>query len=147
MSISNWNHGMLACVALLAVAGPAVGNEVTADQRAAARIYARIENPLASRDQKAYCEAFHGTEDYRGYVGRACEFGVKMGVRKPEQCTAQAVAAEAEADRKKCLAMDRASFDATVAKQGEIRANFVKSMAERGIDGDKLIAEERGKLK
>lgn len=145
--MGHWKSGVAVGAALLAAAGSAAGNEATADQRSTARIYARIEAPLANRDQKAYCEAFLGNEDYLGYVKRACEFGVKAGVRKPEQCGAQAVAAEAAADGGKCLEMDRASFDATVAKQGEGRARFVKSMAEQGIDGDRLIAEERAKLK
>lgn len=147
MKICNWSFQMATCVVCIALTEPAISAEPTADQRSAARIQARIEFPLANRNQKAYCDAFYGTEDYLAHVRRACEAGVKVGVRKVEQCTVQAAAADAKADLKKCLEMDKVAFDATVAKHSEVRTKFVKTMADLGIDGDKLIAEERAKIK
>lgn len=145
MNFNKCGYGAAACMIALTAWNPVCAAEISADQRLAARIYAQIDAPLANRDQRAYCSAFYGTTDYRGYVGRACEFGVKMGTHKPEQCTVQAVAAKAEIDHKKCLEMDSAAFDAAIAKHGEVRSKFIKEVAESGIDGNKLIAEERAK--
>lgn len=138
----------LAAVSIAALmASYAFGKEPTDEQRYAARLYARFEAPLASRNQNAYCAAFYGTEDYRIYHARACDMGIKVGVRKPEDCTAKAVNDQAEERHRKCLAQSSAEFDATIDKHKEGRAGFVERMAGEGIDGEKLIAEERAKLK
>lgn len=147
MKVRNWSIHLATASIVALMTGYAFGKEPTDEQRYAARLYARVEAPLASRNQKAYCEAFYGTEDYRGYRARACETGIKVGVRKPEECTAKAVDERIKEDRKKCLAQNKAEFDATIDKHTEGRAGFVGRMAENGIDGEKLIAEERAKLK
>ena len=138
----------LATASIVALmASYAFGKEPTDDQRDVARLHARIEAPLASRNQKAYCEAFYGTEDYRRFRTRDCETGIKLGRRKPEECTSKAVDERVADEHKKCMAQGSAEFEATIDRHKEGRSGFVRRIAGQGIDGEKLIAEERAKLR
>jgi hypothetical protein len=143
----HFSSVMFSIVAAAFLPGHASAQEVGAEERDAARLFASIEAPLAARNQPLYCDSFIGGADFKAYATRACQHGVKVGVRKPEQCTAEVISKEVQADLKECHAMDAAAFSDRIAKHGEARSRFVQEMGKRGVDGEKLIAEERGKLK
>lgn len=147
MKIRAFSLQLTAFVTFFALTGLAVGADPTADQQTTARIQARVEAPIAARNLKGYCKAFLDNDDYRGYATRACEAGVKVGIRKPEQCTSKAVAIQTKEDQKKCLKMEDEAFDATISKHRETKAKFIEEMAAQGLDGEKLIAAEREKLR
>jgi hypothetical protein len=142
-----FRNAMFGIVAAALLPGHASAQGAGAEERDAARLFASIEAPLAARNQPVYCDSFIGGADFKAYVTRACQHGVKAGVRKPEQCTTEVIAQELQADLKKCHAMDAAAFGERITRHGEARTRFLQEMSRRGVDGEKLIAEERGKLK
>lgn len=119
----------------------------TADMREAAGTIASVQGPLEKRDLKNYCTVIHGSAEYAGYVSRACQHAVKVRVKQPADCTETNVRKEIDADLGRCLAMSAAEFEQTALKWREMLDVFLKDMQSKGVDGEKLIAEERGKLR
>ena len=99
---------------------------------------------LEARDLKGYCTAMHGAQ-YAGYLGRVWQSGVQNKVKKPEACTQDSIAQQVKADAVKCLVMPPAEFDKAVARGAEGSKAFVKQAASQGVDGEKLLKEERAK--
>ena len=126
---------------------PAQGAEPDADMRAGARLLVSLEEPMAKRDLKSYCAARNGSPEYAGYVMRACQAFVKNNLKKAEDCSEAAVGQEIRKDTDRCLAMSDGEFDKEMLIQRRGRENFTKRMKENGIDGEKLLQEERAKLR
>ena len=126
---------------------PAQGAEPDADMRAGARLLVSLEGPMAKRDLKSYCAARNGSPEYAGYVMRACQAFVKNNLKKTEDCSEAAVGQEIRKDTDRCLAMSDGEFDKEMLTQRRGRENFTKRMKENGIDGEKLLQEERAKLR
>jgi hypothetical protein len=57
------------------------------------------------------------------------------------------VAQQIKADTDKCLTMPAGEFEETVQRGGEASKAFVKQAASESVDGEKLLREERAKLK
>ena len=120
----------------------AFGADITDDMRLMARVYATLE----ARNQKAYCSAMHGVA-YVDYLNKVCQSAVQNKVKKSDECSQERIAQEVKADTGKCLAMPPAEFEKTALRGDEGSKGFVKKMAEQGVDGKKLLQDERAKLK
>ncbi len=128
-------------------ASPALGEEPSEEMRQGASIIARVEALLAKDDLKGFCAAVHKSPAYAGYASRACQAGVKANVRQAEECTEARIALQVAADHEECVAMPPEAFAQRKQDFGEGRARFLQDLAARGVDGEKLIAEERAKLR
>jgi hypothetical protein len=121
--------------------------EPDAETRAAAKLIASVEQPLVKRDLKGYCAAVYSTPDHAKYVASSCQAGVKNNARKPEDCS--------DANNKQtiakiiagCIAMTPEKFGATIKLWDEVRQKFLAEMTAKGIDGEKVLKEERAKLR
>lgn len=122
-------------------APPVQDAELTEDMRALARMYAALD----ARDQKAYCGSMHATA-YADYVDRACQFAIKVKLKQPEDCSQERIAQEVKQDAAECLAMPADEFEKKAFNGREVRAALVKQMQEHGVDGEKLLQEERAKI-
>jgi hypothetical protein len=120
---------------------------LAADPTEAMRTFARIFATLEARDLKGYCAAMHGAHSYVDYRTNVCQSAVQNKVKKPEECTPESVAQQIKADTDKCLAMPADEFEKTVQRGGEASKAFVKQTASESVDGEKLLREERAKLK
>lgn len=129
--------------ASLAVATPLSGAEPSEEMRTFARILAALE----ARNLKGYCTAMHGTPAYSGYLSRACQSGVQNNVRKPEECVPEGIARQVRTDLEKCLAMPADEFEKQVQRGGEASKAFVKQATSESVDGEKLLQDERVKLR
>lgn len=125
---------------MLLATGPAASAETTEEMRTFARMFTSLE----ARDLKGYCTAMHGPQ-YAGYLGRVCQSSVQNKMKKPEECSPDSIAQQARAEAAKCLAMPPAEFDKAVARGVEGSKAFVKQMASQGVDGEKLLKEERAR--
>jgi hypothetical protein len=125
----------------------AAAAEPDAEARATARLILSVERPLAERDVKNYCAAVYGTPDYAGFVMRACQAGVKSTAKKPEDCSEANIKQVVKNDVDRCLGMTAEQFDATVKRWAGMRGGFLKDMAAKGVDGEKVLKEERAKLR
>ena len=121
--------------------------EPDAETRAAARLIASVEQPLAKRDLKGYCAAVYGTPDYAKFVASACQAGIKKKVKKPEDCSDANLKQEIGRIIGSCVAMPPEQFDMTVKRWSEVRGKFLVEMKTKGIDGEKTLKEERAKLR
>lgn len=128
----------------LAVATPLAGGAEPTEEL---RTFARMLTALEARDLKGFCTAMHRTPAYAGYLSRACQSGVQNKVRKPEECAPEGIARQVSADLEKCLAMPADEFEKQVQRGGEARKAFVKQAAADSVDGEKLLQDERAKLR
>lgn len=120
---------------------PALGAEPTEDMRTFARMFATLE----ARDHKGYCAAMHGAP-YVGYLNRVCQSAVQNKLKKPEDCSPEHMTRQLKLDADKCLAMPAAEFEKTAFRGREGSKALVKQMTAQGIDGEKLLQEERAKI-
>jgi len=119
---------------------PVLGAEPTEDMRTFARMFATLE----ARDHKGYCAAMHGAA-YAGYLNRVCQSAVQNNLKKPEDCSPEHMTRQLKVDSDKCLAMPAAEFEKTALRGREGSKTFVKQMSAQGVDGEKLLQEERAK--
>ena len=139
--------GAILSAGMMFVATQAMGQDQNAEARSAAKMLAGLERPLEKRDIKGYCTALQADPDYVGYVTRVCQFSVKNKLKKPEDCSDANIKQEMKKDFDVCLAMPSEEFEKTVLKWREAQASFVRDMKAKGIDGEKLLQEERAKLR
>jgi len=123
-------------------APPVLGAEPTEAMRTFARMFAALE----ARDLKGYCTAMHGAS-YAGYLERVCQSAVQNRVKKAEDCSPENIAQQTKSDTGQCLLMPAAEFEKTVLRGREGGQAFLKEMAAQGIDGEKLLQEERAKIR
>ncbi len=125
---------------MLIATRPAMSAEPTEEMLTFARMFTSLE----ARDLKGYCTVMHGSE-YAGYLGRVCQSAVQNRLKKPEECTQDSIAQQAKAEAAKCLATPPDEFEKAVARGAEGSKAFVKQMASQGVDGEKLLQDERVK--
>ena len=121
---------------------PVLGAEPTEDMRTFVRMFAALE----ARDHKGYCAAMHGAP-YAGYLDRVCQSAVQNKLKKPEDCSPERITQQVKVDTAQCLAMPAAEFEKTALRGREASKAFVKQMTAQGVDGDKLLQEERAKIR
>jgi hypothetical protein len=117
---------------------PAPAAEPTEEMRTFARMFATLE----ARDLKGYCAAMHGAP-YAGYLSRVCKSAIQNKLKKPEDCSQESIAQQVKADAGQCLAMRAGEFEKKVQRGAEASQSFVKQMTAQGVDGEKLLQEER----
>ena len=130
----------LMATGMLIATRPALSAEITEEMRNFARMFTSLE----ARDLKGYCTVMHGSE-YAAYLGRVCQSAVQNRLKKPEECSQDSIAQQAKAEAAKCLAMPPDEFEKAVARGAEGSKAFVKLMASHGVDGEKLMKDEREK--
>jgi hypothetical protein len=140
------NKSLVFAVIGCMVFSTASGNEAS-EIRESAAMMARAEHALQQKDIKGYCAATVGRADYAGYVERACQYGVKLKVKTPQDCGPEKIASEVRNDRAQCRAMSSAEFNETVSRQPERRAEWIKMVRAKGVDAEKLLQEELEKLR
>lgn len=116
--------------------------EPTADMRALAKLFATLD----AQNQTAYCNTLH-VDSYAGYLERVCQSAVKHKVKKTEECTAENIAQQVKTDHQQCLKMTRAEFDKVVIRGREASKTFIETSTAQGVDGAKLLQDERAKLR
>jgi len=119
----------------------AKGAEPTDDMRTAARVFATLE----AGNLKGYCATMTGPP-YVDYLNRVCQSAVQNRMKKLEDCSPENIARQIKTDQGQCLAMPAAEFEKTVLRGQEGSKAFVKQLAAQGVDGERLIREERAKL-
>lgn len=128
-------------VGMLLTTTTAQGVEPTEDMRTLARMFATLE----ARDLKGYCMEMHDAPSYTDYLSRACQSAVQNKLKQPEDCSPENIAQLIKADKEKCLAMPAAEFEKTMLRGREGSEAFIKDMAAQGIDGERLLQEERAR--
>ena len=139
-------HGIrIALVFLITVLSlattPTLGAEPTEDIRTFARIFATLD----AHDLKGYCTEMHAAP-YTGYLSRACQSAVQNKIKKPEDCSQDKISEQIRIDTEQCLAMSADKFEETMLHGRVSRKEFVEKMAAQGIDGEKLLQDERAKI-
>lgn len=119
---------------------PVQGAEPTEDMRQLARMFAALE----AGDLKGYCSSMH-TTSYADYLSRVCQSSVQHKLKQPEDCLPERIAQDAKTDAVQCLAMPAAEFDEIAQSVREGSKKFAAEMAAQGVDGEKLLREERVK--
>lgn len=120
---------------------PVQGAEPTKDMRWFARMFATLE----ARDHKGYCEVMIGA-DYAVYLNRRCQSDIQNKVKKPEDCSPESITRQLKLDTDECLAMPAAEFEQKVLRGRESSKAFIEQMTAQGVDGEKLLQEERVKI-
>lgn len=123
------------------------GAEPDEEMRKGAKLIASMEGPMAKSDLKGYCAATRGSPDYPGYLMRACEMSVNNKLKKAEACTDSSIKQEVGKDKAICLTMSAADFDKEMAIQRKGWENTLRQMKEKGVDTEKLMSEERVKVR
>lgn len=132
---------LLVCVGL--TAPQAFGAEADEETRWRAQILAAAE----ARHQEGYCVAVTNSPSYLAYITRACQAAVKNRLKSPEDCSPDNMAKQAESGTSRCLAMPADEFDKMTQNTApRMRATFISDAASKGIDGEALLKEARGKL-
>jgi hypothetical protein len=142
--------------ALLAVvfslhAGGAVAqmmlDEKPATVRQMAAYIAATSGPVEKRDLKAYCSAVVDRPGVVELFRRQCQEAVKQKAAKADECSTANLRKAVGGALESCNAMPAAEFENQLAEWREGRAEFLSQAKAQGMDGEKLIAEERRKLK
>ena len=123
------------------------GAEPDAEMRKAAKLIVAVEGPMAQRDLKGYCAATRGSPEYPGYVARTCQMFVKNNLKKAEDCSDANIKQEIAKDHASCLSMSAGGFDKEMATQRKGWERTLGLMKEKGVDTDKLMREERAKIR
>lgn len=133
---------MVFLVAGMALAtDPVFGAESTEDLQAMARMFAALE----ARNQKAYCATMQGPA-YTDYLSHVCQSYVANKLKKSEDCRTESVALEVKASAEQCLAMSPDELEKVALRWQDSRKAVFDDMTARGLDGEKLVLEERNKL-
>jgi len=119
---------------------PVPGAEPTETMRTMARMTVVLE----AHDLKGYCTEMH-TAPYAGYLTRVCQLAVQNRLKQPEDCTPEKIAQQVKVDNEQCLAMPFAEFEKKILDGRKVKEALVKQMQEQGVDGEKLLQEERAK--
>lgn len=135
-----------ALMVFLMVAGPpfAVASVWGAEPTETMRTMARMTVILEAHDLKGYCTEMH-TAPYAGYLTRVCQSAVQNRLTQPEDCTPEKIAQQVKVDNEQCLAMPPAEFEKKMLDGRKVKETLIKQMQEQGIDGEKLLQEERAK--
>jgi hypothetical protein len=134
-------------ISMLLVAPGVLGAEPDEEMRKAAKFIASLEGPMANRDLKGYCAATRGSPDYLGYLVRACQMSVKNNLKKAEDCSDASIKQYVVKDNASCLALSTDDFDKEMATQRNGWERILGSMKQKGVDTDKIMKEERAKVK
>ncbi len=132
---------------MLLVAPGVLGAEPDAEMRRAAKLIANAEVPMTKRDLKGYCAATRGSAEYPGYVARTCQMFVKNNLKKSEDCSDANIKQEVAKDNASCLGMSAGDFDKEMATQRKGWERILGEMKQKGVDTDKLMTEERAKIR
>jgi len=108
------------------------------------RMMARMTVIVEARDLPGYCTEMHAAPFTVGLT-KACQKDVQNKLKQPADCTPERIAQLIEADHQQCLAMPAAEFEKVVLNGHKVKAELVKQMQEQGMDGEKLLQEERVK--
>ena len=146
MSVRIRIAGAIVLSGLALCALSALGADLSEVMRVQARILAGQEIPLAKRDLKGYCNATYGSPDYAAYAAGVCQMWVKNSGRKAEECAEANVRQAIRKDIERCMAMSEGEFDKQILIHARLREEFIRNMQEEGLDGEKLLQEERAKL-
>ena len=138
MTIRLQNASVFLITGMFLAAPPVMGAEPTETMRTFARMFATLE----ARDLKGYCTAMHGAA-YTSYLERVCQSAVQNRVKNPEDCSPENIAQQIKSDHEQCMAMPAAEFEKTMLRGREGGQAFLKELAAQGIDGEKLLQEER----
>ena len=141
MTIRLQNASVFLITGMFLAAPPVMGAEPPETMRTVARMFATLE----AGDLKGYCTAMHGAS-YAGYLERVCQSAVQNKVKKPEDCSQENIAQQVKIDAGQCLAKPAAEFEKTMLRGREGGQAFLKELAAQGIDGEKLLQEERAKI-
>lgn len=123
----------------LFLAAASLAAEPNEDMRMFARLFAALE----ARDIEAYCTTMMHGAAYPGYMNRVCQSAVQNKMKKSEDCSPENVAEQIKADTTRCQAMAAAEFEAIAQRSSEAREKFIKDAKAKGVDGEKLLREER----
>jgi hypothetical protein len=142
--------GAILSIGMTLAATQAMGADAAAkpdpETRQIARMMAQIEMAMEKRDLKGYCAATSGSPDYTGTVALACLERAEEKRGKLEDCSLPKILSQVKKDRDQCLAMSTEEFQKRISNFPGGRDKWVKSLKQRGVDGDKLLQEERSKL-
>jgi hypothetical protein len=149
--IQHMQHRVLKCLAIAVVSVsaeiPALAQDLISEARLTAEIIVRMERPVQKRDQKAFCTVMTSASGFDAYQKRACESGVRNKVKKPEECSEANLKLEAKRDTDRCLGLSAADFEDALVPWRTAKEKFIKDAAAKGLDGEKLLQEERVKLR
>ena len=120
---------------------PAFGEESPEDLQAMARLFAALE----ARNQKAYCATMQSPA-YTDYLSRVCQTNVKNTLKKSEDCAAERVALEVKASAEQCLALSPDELEKVALRWQDSRKAVFEQMTAEGLNGEKLMREERSRL-
>ena len=123
------------------------GAEPDEEMRKGAKLIASVEGLMAKRDLKGYCAATRGSPEYPGYVARACQMSVKNNLKKAEDCSDASIKQEVAKDNASCLGMSAGDFDKEMVTQRNGWERILGSMKQKGVDTDKLMKEERARIR
>lgn len=121
-------------------APPALGADPTETMRAIARMLAALE----ARDMPGYCDSRHSAA-YRDYLSRVCHSAVQNRLKTAQDCSAPNIALQSEREDAECRAMPVAEFERLVLRGRDGRKAFIDEMTSQGIDGERLLQQERGR--
>lgn len=147
MAIRNRIAPVFLVTSMLFAASGAWGADPDDEMRRAARLIAGAEGPMAKRDLKGYCVATRGSPEYPGYVARACQMFVKNKLKNAEDCSDANLKKEVAKDNAACLAMSTGDFEKEMATQRKGWERTLGQMKEKGVDTDRLLKEERAKIR
>ncbi len=142
MIIKTLGSLVFLAIGLLFTTTPVLGAEPTEEMRAFAHLSALVE----TQDQKGFCTTVVAATSYADYVRRVCQLAIQNKLRKVEDCTPENIAREITTDTNRCLSMSAVEFKKSTAGWAELREDFIRRTKSKGIDGEKLLQEERAKL-
>jgi hypothetical protein len=122
-------------------------DEKPATVRQMAAYLAATAGPVEKRDLKAYCKAVVDRPGVVEMFRRQCQEAVKQKQAKPDDCATGNVKKAVGDALASCNAMPAAEFEGQLSDWREGLVEFLSQAKAQGLDGEKLIAEERRKLK
>jgi hypothetical protein len=139
-------------LAALSLCAGAARAQMMLDERPAtvhqmAAYIAATAGPVEKRDLKAYCKAVVDRPGVVDMFRRQCQEAVRQKAAKPEHCSTDNVKKAVGNALESCNAMPAAEFENQLSDWREGLGEFLSQAKAQGLDGEKLIAEERRKLK
>jgi hypothetical protein len=122
-------------------------DEKPATVRQMAAYLAATSGPVEKRDLKAYCKAVVDRPGVVDLFRRQCQEAVKQKAAKAEECSTESLRKAVGNALQECQSMPAAEFENQLAEWREGLGEFLRQAKAQGQDGEKLIAEERRKLK
>jgi hypothetical protein len=117
------------------------------EHRRSAQMIVKMDKAVKDGDLRSYCDALMDNTDYAAFIKDGCRRAAEKQGKGAEGCTDAKIKEEVQAEIRKCLATNDDEFGRLRSGWPERYELMTRKLASETADSQKLLQEERAKLR